>query len=178
MNQQELAKNLYNACYLRGDFKLRSGQRSQEYFDKYRFESQPQLLSEVAKLMVPLIPDGTQLLAGLELGGVPIATALSLASNIPVVFVRKSAKQYGTCKFAEGADVAGKNVLVIEDVITSGGQALISTADLRNEGAIISTIVCVLFRSQKSPEAIFQSENLTLKSLFTLDEIVMAVGKN
>ena len=74
-------------------------------------------------------------LAGLEMGGIPIATALSLASGIPAAFVRKKAKDYGTCKFAEGADVGGKKTLVIEDVITSGGQVLMSAADLRSVGA-------------------------------------------
>jgi orotate phosphoribosyltransferase len=71
--------------------------------------------------MLPLIPKGAEILAGLELGGVPIATAMSLESGLPAAFVRKKAKEYGTCRAVEGADVHGRNVVMIEDVITTGG---------------------------------------------------------
>ena len=81
MTHQELAKKVYDVCHLTGEFKLRSGQISNEYFDKYRFESQPLLLKEIAKQLAALIPVGTQVLAGLEMGGVPVATALSLESS-------------------------------------------------------------------------------------------------
>ena len=113
MNKTELAKKIYDVAHLTGEFKLRSGQISHEYFDKYRFEAQPALLREIAKQMVPLIPPGTEVLAGLEMGGIPIATALSLETGLPCVFVRKEAKAYGTCQFAEGLDVKGKKVLVL-----------------------------------------------------------------
>ncbi|MGZ3692218.1 MAG: orotate phosphoribosyltransferase, partial [Pseudobdellovibrio sp.] len=88
MTHQELAQNIYKVAHLKGDFLLRSGQRSNEYFDKYRFESNPQILKEIAAQMVKLIPPGTEILAALEMGGIPIGTALSLASGIPCVFVR------------------------------------------------------------------------------------------
>ena len=80
---------------LTGTFKLRSGQVSNQYFDKYLFESNPALL-EIAKQLKELIPPETEVLAGLEMGGIPVATALSLQTGIPVVFVRKEAKKYGT----------------------------------------------------------------------------------
>src|SRR5687768_13269484 len=129
MNAQELGRRIYQSAYITGDFLLRSGKRSHEYFDKYRFESNPELLREIAKHLAPLVPSGTEYLAGLEMGGIPIATALSLETGIPAVFVRKEAKAYGTCKFAEGAEIQGKRLCIIEDVITSGGQVLISAKD-------------------------------------------------
>ncbi len=171
MNRQELARELYKACYLRGNFTLRSGQTSTEYFDKYRFESQPRLLKEIAKVLAPLVPKDTEFLAGLELGGVPIATALSLETGLPVVFVRKQAKEYGTCQYAEGAEIKGRKLLVIEDVITSGGQAVISTKDLRNSGAIVNDLICVLYRGKETPSAIFEPENLRMQHLYTMSEL-------
>ena len=87
---------------------LRSGVVSNEYFDKYRFEADPVLLRDIAAALVPLVPAGTEALAGLELGGVPIATVLSQLTGIPAYFVRKEAKTYGTCQLAEGGDVDGR----------------------------------------------------------------------
>jgi orotate phosphoribosyltransferase len=76
-----LAADVDRAARLKGSFKLRSGQVSDEYFDKYRFEADPALLARVAAAMLPLVPDEAEVLAGLELGGVPIATAMSLQSR-------------------------------------------------------------------------------------------------
>jgi orotate phosphoribosyltransferase len=87
-----LGKRVYDLCYLRGEFKLRSGQISHEYFDKYRFESDPQVLKELGQLMAAKIPAGTQVLAGLEMGGIPVATAIGMESRIPLIFVRKKPK--------------------------------------------------------------------------------------
>lgn len=166
MTRQELAKNIYDIAHLTGEFKLRSGQISHEYFDKYRFEAQPNLLREIAKQMASLIPAGTEVLAGLEMGGIPIATALSLETGLPCVFVRKEAKEYGTCKFAEGLDIAGKKVCVIEDVVTTGGQVVLSTADLRSIGAEVSTVLCVIHRGPAFPEPKLTEIGLDLRPLF------------
>src|SRR5687767_6910299 len=95
---RDLARRVGEACRLTGSFTLRSGQVSDTYFDKYLFEADPALLRDVADAAVALIPAGTEVLAGLELGGVPVATALSLATGLPVAFVRKEAKKYGTAK--------------------------------------------------------------------------------
>src|SRR6478736_1626602 len=143
----ELARRIYACAHLTGTFTLRSGRVSNEYFDKYQFESDPVLLEAVAEAMAPLVPAGTEVLAGLELGGVPVVTALSRITGIPAAFVRKKAKEYGTARFAEGAAVEGKQVLVVEDVITSGGQVVLSTEDLRGVGAIVEHVVCVIDRS-------------------------------
>jgi orotate phosphoribosyltransferase len=173
MNKNELAKKVYEISYRRGMFLLRSGQTSTEYFDKYRFESQPALLTAIAELMAPMIPKDTQILAGLEMGGIPIATALSLKTGIPCTFVRKKAKSYGTCQFAEGLDVGGKKLCIIEDVITTGGQVILSTDDLRGVGAIVENVLCVINRDDenKSGEKKLLENQLSLSSLFTMNEL-------
>ena len=126
MTRHDLCTAIYDVAHITGEFKLRSGITSNEYFDKYQFESDPAILASIAEHMVSLIPEGTEVLAGLEMGGLAIATALSLRTGIPAVFVRKKAKDYGTCKLAEGPDISGKRVLIVEDVITSGGQVIMS----------------------------------------------------
>lgn len=168
MTRPELAKAIYETAYLRGEFKLRSGQTSNEYFDKYRFESRPAILSEIAAQMKKLIPVGTEVLAGLEMGGIPIATALSLHTQIPTIFVRKKAKEYGTCRIAEGYDFKNKKVVIIEDVVTTGGQVLLSAEDLRKAGAKVEDVLCVIHRGAGNPLA---QANLKLHPLFTMEEL-------
>lgn len=168
--RDELAKKIYNTSYLQGQFYLRSGSISKEYFDKYLFESNPDLLKEIANRMSQLLPLETEVLAGLEMGGIPIVTALSILTNKKAVFVRKRAKEYGTCKIAEGADIFGKNVCVIEDVVTTGGQIIKSVEELRNMGAVVTTVLCVIQRKQESCEMLAK-ENLELRPLFTMNDM-------
>ncbi|HWT74886.1 MAG TPA: orotate phosphoribosyltransferase [Mobilitalea sp.] len=170
MKKSEIAKRIYTTAHLTGEFNLRSGQISNEYFDKYLFEAEPELLGQIAKLMKSLIPDDTELLAGLEMGGIPVVTALSIESCIKAAFIRKKAKEYGTCKLAEGAEVDGKKVCVVEDVVTTGGQIIESVKELRNRGAIIDTVLCVIERSPKAVEML-SAEGLQLKSAFTMEYI-------
>jgi orotate phosphoribosyltransferase len=174
MTRKDLATALYRASYLRGEFKLRSGQTSSEYFDKYQFECIPELLAEIAKKMAPLVPKKTQVLAGLEMGGIPIATAIALETKLPICFVRKAAKGYGTMKLAEGAEFKGKNICIIEDVITTGGQVIESATLLKNAGAIISEILCVIDREQNGREKL-QDKGLHLQSLFKMTELKASV---
>lgn len=169
MQKQELARKIYEVAHLTGEFKLRSGQISHEYFDKYRFEARPELLKEIAQQMQDLIPPGTQALAALEMGGIPIATALSLVTGIPCVFVRKEAKEYGTCQFAEGLEVKGLKLCVIEDVVTTGGQVLLSTEDLRSLGAKVEDVLCVIHRG--GGEEKLQGAGLKLHALFNMEEL-------
>jgi orotate phosphoribosyltransferase len=143
----DLARDIDACCRLSGEFTLRSGQVSSEYFDKYLFESDPQLLARVARQMVGLLPEDTDLLGGLELGGIPIVTALSSLTGHRALFVRKQAKEYGTCKLAEGPDVAGRRVTLIEDVITTGGAVRDATRALREAGAVVELVVCAIDRS-------------------------------
>ena len=143
----DLARDIDARCRLTGEFTLRSGQVAGEYFDKYLFETDPALLARVASAMVPLLPRDTDLLGGLEMGGIPIVTVLSAQTGLPALFVRKRAKAYGTCKLAEGPDVAGRRVTLIEDVITTGGAVRDATTALRAAGAIVETVVCAIDRS-------------------------------
>jgi len=170
MDRNELAQKIFETSHLTGTFKLHSGQVSNEYFDKYLFESNPKLLAEIASQMVQLIPEGTEVLAGLEMGGIPIATTLSLQTDIPAVFVRKKAKEYGTCKLAEGTDVGDRKVCIVEDVVTTGGQIIMSANDLRQLGADIEYVLCVIERDIKGRENL-KKEGLELLSLFTMEEL-------
>ncbi len=143
-----LARDVDACCRLTGSFTLRSGQVSSEYFDKYLFESDPVLLARVVDQMVDLVPADTELLGGLELGGIPIASVLSARTALPAIFVRKKAKEYGTCKLAEGPDVAGRRITLVEDVITTGGAVRDATKALREAGAIVEAVVCAIDRSR------------------------------
>jgi orotate phosphoribosyltransferase len=170
MERKELARKIYAASHLTGTFKLRSGQISNQYFDKYLFESDPGLLSEIAAHMSKLIPSNTEILAGLEMGGIPIATALSLKNHLPAIFVRKKAKEYGTCKLAEGIEFKGKRVCVIEDVVTTGGQIILSSNELRNLGGKVEHVLCVILRGKDAAD-ILAKEGLKLIPLFTMEEL-------
>ena len=143
-----LARDIDAACRLSGEFTLRSGRIAAEYFDKYLFETDPALLRRVAEAMVPLLPRDTEALGGLELGGVPIATMVSSLTGLPALFVRKEAKPYGTRKLAEGAEVHGRTVTLIEDVITTGGAVRNAAVALRDRGARVHTVVCAIDRSE------------------------------
>ena len=160
-----LAQRVYESCHLTGRFTLRSGQVSSEYFDKYLFEAQPHLLREVAALMVPLVPDCDEL-AGMELGGIPIATVISQLTDTPTLFVRKAAKAYGTMRLAEGGEVAGRRLVMIEDVVTTAGALLDSCRALRELGAVIDTVVCAIDREQGGRENL-AAEGLELRAALT-----------
>jgi orotate phosphoribosyltransferase len=172
----DLVDRINAVARLTGTFTLRSGQVAHEYFDKYRFEADPHLLDEIAARLVALLPLGTEVLAGLELGGVPIATALSLRTGLPAAFVRKQAKAYGTARLAEGADVDGRRVTVVEDVITTGGQVVISTNDLRALGAVVEHVVCVIDRSTDGGVALAEA-GLTMRALITKAELDAAESR-
>lgn len=165
-----LAKTIFETCNLRGTFVLRSGQTSTEYFDKYQLEARPTLLRAIAEGMAKLLPAETAVLAGLEMGGIPVATAISLRTNLPCVFVRKKAKEYGTCKITEGVDVKGLKVTIIEDVVSTGGAIVAGALALRERGALVDTVLCVIDREQGGGESL-RAAGLTLKGLFTASEL-------
>ena len=165
-----LARKIYDVAHLTGTFTLRSGAVSDEYFDKYRFESDPDLLREIGEALAPLVPQDTEVLAGLELGGVPLAVALSQVTGLPALFVRKEAKTYGTCQLAEGGEIDGKQVTVVEDVVTSGGQVVLSCGDLRDRGAVVAHALCVIDRESGGPEAL-KKIGVELRPLFTMTEL-------
>jgi orotate phosphoribosyltransferase len=151
VNDENLGRDVNAVARLQGEFRLRSGALAHEYFDKYRFESDPALLLRVARKMLPLLPNRTQALAGLELGGVPIATAMSLQSGLPVAFVRKAPKEYGTRQAIEGRDLAGLRTVLIEDVITTGGAVADATRLVRAAGGEILGVVCAIWRGDGEP---------------------------
>lgn len=174
-SREDLARRVHEAAHLTGEFVLRSGAVSNEYFDKYRFEADPELLRELCEHMAALVPDDADALAGLEMGGIPIATMLSQVTGLPARFVRKEAKSYGTCRLAEGGDIASERLVVVEDVVTSGGQVVTSCGDLRARGATIAAVLCVIDRQAGGPEAL-AADGLELRALFTADELRAAVG--
>lgn len=166
----ELARRIYEISNLRGEFTLRSGAIADQYFDKYRFEADPRLLADIAAAMRSLIPSGVDALAGLEMGGIPLVTALSRETGLPALFVRKAAKDYGTCRLAEGGEVAGRHLVVVEDVVTSGGQILLSTDALRDLGARVERAVCVIDREAGGVEKL-AAGGVSLDALFRMSEL-------
>jgi orotate phosphoribosyltransferase len=166
----DLAARVYAASHLTGTFTLRSGVTSSEYFDKYRFEADPVLLRDLAAALAPLVPSGCDALAGLELGGVPLATLLAQVTGLPARFVRKAAKTYGTCQLAEGGDIDGARLCIVEDVVTSGGAVLDAATELRARGAQLGPVVCVIDRESGGVEKLAEA-GLELRALFTMSDL-------
>ena len=170
MNKTDLAKAIYNIANIKGSFKLRSGIVSNEYFDKYLFESNPQIINQIAKRALKLIPNNINCLAGLEMGGIPIATMISHYSKLPCLFIRKEAKEYGTCKYAEGGNVDKQKILIIEDIVSTGGAIIDAVNKLREDGAIINDVICVIDRETGGRENL-RAIGLTLHQIFLKSEI-------
>ncbi|MCW2815987.1 MAG: orotate phosphoribosyltransferase [Nocardioides sp.] len=173
-----LAADIDATCRLHGEFTLRSGQVSDTYFDKYLFEADPLLLARVAREMIQLVPQDTDLLGGLEMGGIPLATSVSGITGTPALFVRKQAKTYGTCKLAEGPSYDGKRVTLIEDVITTGGAVRDATLALRETGAIVEVVVCAIDRSPEGENPL-ADVGLEVRSVLTRADLdaVAAAGR-
>ena len=169
-SREDLAQAIYDVSNLKGEFLLRSGVISKEYFDKYLFEAQPALLKQIAQAMKALIPPDTEALAGLEMGGIPLAVMLSQETGLPCLFVRKNAKEYGTCKIAEGGTVSGRQITIIEDVVTSGGAVIDASKALREEGADLQRVLCVIDR-EASGKAKLAEIDLELSALFTMTDL-------
>lgn len=170
MDRAELGRRIYQRSHLVGEFRLRSGAIATEYFDKYLFESDPRLLRRIGEALAPLVPHGTEGLAGLELGGVPLAVILSQLTGLPAFFVRKQAKPYGTKRLAEGGDLHGRRLVVVEDVVTTGGAVLTSCLALGERGARVSDVLCVIDREAGGPEHLEQS-GFVLHALFRMSEL-------
>lgn len=174
-----LAADVDACCRLTGEFTLRSGQVASEYFDKYLFEAEPGLLARVVDRMVDLVPEDAELLGGLELGGVPLATVLSARTGLPALFVRKQAKQYGTCKLAEGPAFTGRRVVLVEDVITTGGAVRDAVRALRADGAVVDVVVCAIDRSpgEENPLADVDLEVRAVLTKAALDSVRAAASE-
>lgn len=172
---RDLARALVAACYLEGSFTLRSGTTSDHYFDKYRFEAEPTLLREVAEALLPSLPPA-DLIAGPELGGVPLAVALSAVSGLPCRFVRKTAKTYGTAQLAEGGPVDGQRIVMVEDVVSTGGQLVESIGALRELGATVDAAMVVVLRDPVGRENLAAIGVDTI-ALFSEDELDLPSGR-
>jgi orotate phosphoribosyltransferase len=170
ITKADLAKRIKATSFLTGEFKLRSGKISSFYWDKYRFESDPVLLSAVVDELQRLLPASFDKLAGLELGGIPLATGLSLKTGKPCLCIRKSAKTYGTCNLVEGGFQAGEKAVVVEDVITVAGQVCTSVRQMRELGLSVEHVVCVIDRQEGGSENL-KEIGCSLASVFTLTEL-------
>lgn len=169
-DRADLARALVDTAYLEGDFVLSSGGRSRYYFDKYLFETQPAVLRRVADRLAERIPPGYDRLAGPELGAVPLATAVALASGMAFVIVRKGAKGYGTSRLIEGEFQPGERVLLVEDVISTAGEALRASAILREAGATVDRVLAVIDREQDGRDNL-AAVDLELDALYRLSEL-------
>ncbi len=157
MDKTELARRVMEVAYLEGDFLLRSGRRSKYYLDKYLFETQPEILAELGRRLAKRAGDGVDRIAGAELGAVPLAAATSMACGKPYVIVRNKKKDYGTSKPIEGLLKKGEAVLLVEDVVTTGGQLLEAAKTLEEAGVRVERIVAVIDRGEGGRENIEQA---------------------
>ena len=176
MTDDELRSALREHALLEGDFVLRSGRRSSHYFDKYRFETRPELLEAIGARVATVVgehePDAVRL-AGPELGAVALAAATSLASRLPFLIVRKQAKDYGTSNRIEGAFETGERVCLVEDVVTSGGAAVAAVEALREAGLECRTAVCVVDREEGGTDELARV-GVRLRALFRAGELLSA----
>ncbi len=161
-------------AYLEGDFVLRSGKRSSYYLDKYRFETVPEVLEElgarIAARAAEVEPEATRL-AGPELGAVALAAAASLASRMPFLIVRGEAKGYGTGNRIEGAFEPGERVVLVEDVVTSGGAAADAVRAVRQAGLECRTAICVIDREEGGVDSLARL-GVRLHPLFRAADVV------
>ncbi len=166
MTKGELGKAILRAAYLEGDFVLRSGRRSRYYLDKYLFTTKPDILGAIADEMAGILPEGVQRIAGTVLGAVPLAVALSLRTGIPSIIVRKAGKDYGTQNVIEGEWEAGEKVVLVEDVLTTGGAALAAAENLRRAGMDVLGVTGVIDREEGAREA-FAEKGIPFQAVFT-----------
>jgi orotate phosphoribosyltransferase len=167
---KDLGRELVAASYLKGDFVLRSGKRSNRYFDKFLFETDPALLRRLGRHLAQLVPAETQRLAAPELGAVLLGGAVSMETGLPLVLVRKEPKGYGTSKQIEGRFEPEERVTVIEDVVTTGGDSLRSAQVLRDAGVEVIHLVVVLDRGEGGEENI-RAAGIPYSPLFRIADL-------
>ncbi len=170
MTKDQLAKRIAEVALLRGEFTLRSGRKSNYYLDKYRFETQPDVLRELGRLFAEKIPANIDRIAGAELGAVPLAASAAMASGKPCVFIRNQKKDYGTAKLVEGVLNAGETVVIVEDVMTTGGQVLESCKVLSEMGVKIDRVIGVIDRLEGARENI-EKAGYRFDAIFTTRDL-------
>ncbi len=170
MTRDELIKRIKETAYLEGDFTLRSGKKSKYYLDKYLFETCPDILAALGEAFAKHMDGSETLIAGAELGGVALAAATAMHTGKNWIIVRNSKKGYGTGKLVEGVLNKGDVVILVEDIATTGGQVLEAAKVIRDTGAEVSKIVCVIDRKQGARENI-ESAGYTFESILTKDDL-------
>jgi orotate phosphoribosyltransferase len=173
-----LGAKLREHALLEGDFLLRSGRRSSYYLDKYRFETRPELLGPLGERLAAAAhehePDAVRL-AGPALGAVALSASASLASGLPFVIVRDSAKEYGTANRLEGPFEEGEVVCLIEDVVTSGGALAEAVGALREAGLVVRNAICVVDREEGGADTLARL-GVRLRSLYRAGDLVPAAN--
>lgn len=172
MDKAQLAQKIKDVAFLTGDFTLRSGKKSKYYVDKYLFGTNPEILRALAKELAEILPplDSFDRLAGPELGAVTITSVLACEVNKPFVIVRKAAKGYGTDKIFEGKLEKGEKVVLIEDILTTGGAALAAAKNLRDYGVNVIQVIGVVDREEGGPQNI-QAEGFPCQALFNKTDL-------
>ena len=158
-----------------GKFILTSGAVSDYYVDIKKASTNPATLKNIAQSLREYT-QGYDLLAGMELGAVPLIVALSLETTLPYVIVRKEKRAHGTGKQIEGEDVRNKKVLIIEDVTTSGGSVVKTVHILRDNGALVDQVISVVDRDSGAKEKM-QTLGINLKSLINVTDILQNKGE-
>ncbi len=148
MDLKQLGKEIIETSYIEGEFTLSSGRSSTYIFDKYAFETRPKLLDAIARSMTEMVNSDISRIAGMELGGVPLATALSLKTGLPFIIIKKGRKGYGTDKLIEGSLNNEDKVVLVEDISTTGSQAILAAKIIEEAGASVSKIICVVDREE------------------------------
>lgn len=170
MDKKELAKRIAEMALLRGEFTLRSGRKSNYYLDKYLFSTEPGVLRELGEMFADRVGENVDVLAGTELGGIPLVAAASLASGVRCVFIRNQKKGYGTGRQLEGKLGEGDGVMLVEDVLTTGGQILEAAKVVENEGARVVKIVGTIDREEGARKNI-EGAGYVYECLFTKSEL-------
>jgi orotate phosphoribosyltransferase len=173
MTRDQLAQRISQVSLLRGEFTLRSGRKSNYYLDKYLFETQPDILKALGDLFAQQIGPGIDRIAGAELGAVALAAATAMACNKPFVIIRNQKKDYGTSKLVEGTLKPGETVIIVEDVLTTGGQVLEAAKTLQDAGAKVDRIVAVIDRLEGA-RANIEAAGYSFESLFTTKDLGVA----
>ena len=159
-----------NEVFLEGDFTLSSGKKSNYYINMKKAITEPEILSTISKLITDQIKnDDIDKVAGPALGAVPIATAVSLESKLPLLMIRKEKKGYGTSKLIEGELLEGDDVIVVEDVSTTGGSLLKAIKAIQENGGNVKRAFVVVDRQEGANEE-FEKEGITLEPLISVDE--------
>ncbi len=170
MTRDQLAKRIAQVSLLHGDFTLRSGRKSKYYLDKYRFETQPDILVELGKLFAGHLTRDVDRIAGPELGAVPLAAAAAIASGKPCIFIRNQKKEYGSNKQIEGVYIPGETVMIVEDIMTTGGQVVEAAKTIEAAGLKVKKIVGVIDRLEGA-RANIEAAGYVFESLFTTADL-------